>query len=102
MLDLRPNCELCDIDLPPESSEAMICTYECTFCVRCVESTLKNVCPNCGGNFCHRPVRPSSEHRKGVSRFNQPASTLRVHSMYSREDIAEFVKPLSNIMPWDR
>ena len=51
MLTLRPNSECCDIDLPADSSEAMICTYECTFCRTCVETVLANVCPNCGGGF---------------------------------------------------
>ncbi len=51
MLDLRPNCECCDKDLPPSADDAMICTFECTFCRDCVETVLKGVCPNCGGNF---------------------------------------------------
>ena len=50
-LQLRPNCEYCDKDLPPTSTEARICSYECTFCADCVESKLHNVCPNCGGGF---------------------------------------------------
>jgi hypothetical protein len=58
MLALRPNCECCDKDLPPDSAEARICTFECTFCASCVEGVLKGVCPNCGGNFVARPVRP--------------------------------------------
>jgi uncharacterized protein len=72
MLELRPNCECCNKDLPPESTEAMICTFECTFCTSCVESVLKSKCPNCGGNFVSRPIRPS-EHLK-----KNPASTKRV------------------------
>lgn len=58
MLKLKPNCECCDRDLPPESAEARICTFECTFCAACVEGVLKGVCPNCGGEFVRRPVRP--------------------------------------------
>jgi len=58
MLELRPCCENCERDLPNESSEAMICTYECTFCRDCVENVLENVCPNCGGGFEKRPTRP--------------------------------------------
>ena len=58
MLALRPSCENCNKLLPPESDEAMICTYECTFCKDCVENVLKGVCPNCGGNFVSRPIRP--------------------------------------------
>ncbi len=73
MLELRPGCEHCDRDLPPESPEARICTYECTFCAECAEDVLGGVCPNCGGNLVVRPIRPSallSVH---------PASTVRVH-----------------------
>lgn len=72
MLALRPNCECCDKDLPPESGEAMICTFECTFCKGCVENILGNVCPNCGGNFAMRPIRPAEKLLKN------PASTIRV------------------------
>ena len=59
MLQLRPNCECCDKDLPPDSDEAVICTFECTFCASCAGSVLKGRCPNCGGNFSLRPVRPA-------------------------------------------
>ena len=59
MLELRPNCECCDRDLPPDSVAAMICTYECTFCADCVENRLHGRCPNCGGNFQPRPIRPA-------------------------------------------
>jgi hypothetical protein len=61
MLELRPNCECCDKDLPPSAADAMICTYECTFCRDCVETRLGSVCPNCGGNFAARPIRPASK-----------------------------------------
>jgi hypothetical protein len=73
VLELRPNCENCDRDLPPESVEAMICTYECTFCRDCVEQELGGVCPNCTGNFSPRPVRPAFLLDK------DPPSTTRVH-----------------------
>ncbi|OCP22953.1 MULTISPECIES: DUF1272 domain-containing protein [unclassified Ensifer] len=72
MLALRPNCECCDKDLPPDSREAMICTFECTFCVDCVEGTLDGTCPNCGGEFTRRPVRPAALLAK------YPALTERV------------------------
>lgn len=72
MLALRPNCECCDKDLPPDSREAMICTFECTFCVECVEGPLGGTCPNCGGEFTRRPVRPTALLLK------YPASTERV------------------------
>ena len=72
MLQLRPNCECCDRDLPPESTEAMICSFECTFCRPCVESKLKGRCPNCGGELVSRPRRPAEKLAKN------PASTQRI------------------------
>jgi uncharacterized protein len=64
MLEMRPNCECCDKDLPSDSREAMICTFECTFCEGCVEDILRGACPNCGGNFERRPVRPVNKLEK--------------------------------------
>ena len=58
MLEIRPNCEHCDKDLPNHSEEAVICTFECAFCKECAAKVFKNVCPNCGGNFTKRPIRP--------------------------------------------
>jgi hypothetical protein len=58
MLEIRPNCECCDRDLPNGAPEARICTFECTFCVDCVETKLANSCPNCGGDLVLRPTRP--------------------------------------------
>ena len=72
MLILKPNCECCDRDLAPDSSDARICTFECTFCADCVETRLAGVCPNCGGNFSVRPIRPAHLLAK------YPASTERV------------------------
>lgn len=72
MLELKPNCECCDKDLPPSSEEALICTFECTFCKDCVETKLNGICPNCGGNFMPRPIRPSQLLEK------YPASVKRV------------------------
>jgi hypothetical protein len=72
MLELRPNCECCDRDLPPDSELALICTFECTFCVDCVENRFSGRCPNCGGDFTRRPIRPEAL----LERF--PASTERV------------------------
>jgi len=99
MLELRPNCEFCDKDLPPESTEACICTYECTFCTSCVESLLQNVCPNCGGGFTARPVRPSTARRDNVSLANQPASTRRVLSKFSRQEIEAFCGVVKGVAP---
>jgi hypothetical protein len=58
MLELRPVCENCATRLPPEATDAMICTFECTFCRSCAEGVLGGACPNCGGNFAPRPIRP--------------------------------------------
>lgn len=72
MLQLRPNCECCDRNLPNESTEARICTFECTFCVDCAETRLHNTCPNCGGELVRRPRRPAAALAR------HPASTERV------------------------
>ncbi|MCW2747502.1 MAG: hypothetical protein JWP10_644 [Nocardioidaceae bacterium] len=72
MLELRPSCECCDRALPPDSSDAMICSYECTWCRDCANDVLHGVCPNCGGNVEPRPIRPSAMLAK------DPASTVRV------------------------
>ena len=64
MLALRPNCECCDRDLPPDSRDAMMCSFECTFCKACAEGVLKGRCPNCGGELVRRPVRPADKLAK--------------------------------------
>lgn len=102
MLDLRPNCEYCDKDLPPAATEAMICTYECTFCAACVETHLHNVCPNCGCGFEWRPVRPATARRKGVGLAHQPASEKRVHLKHDRDAVAAFVAEVRDIPPEKR
>ena len=99
MLELRPNCECCDKDLPPASRQARICSYECTFCADCVERVLFDVCPNCGGGFAPRPIRPAKEHRKGASLIRDPASDKRRHLKYDRGEIATFVEGLRAISP---
>lgn len=102
MLQLRPNCEYCDKDLPPASTEARICSYECTFCADCAETKLANVCPNCGGNMTPRPIRPSKQWRTGLSILKQPPSDKRVHLKCSIEDAAALTTILNNIKPQDR
>jgi hypothetical protein len=72
MLELRPNCECCDRDLPPDSPDAVICTFECTWCRDCAETVLRGACRNCGGNLVPRPVRPAA------LLVTSPASTVRV------------------------
>ena len=98
-LELRPNCEYCGRDLAPASLEARTCTYECTFCADCVERRLSNVCPNCGGGFVSRPIRPAREWRPGASLADRPASTKRVRLSHSREAIAEFIREIAAIPP---
>jgi hypothetical protein len=101
-LALRPNCEYCDKDLPPATLDAMICTYECTFCADCVETKLHNVCPNCGGGFAPRPIRPATEWRPGLSVAKRPPSDGRVHLSYSLEDVAAHSARIKDIPPRDR
>ena len=77
MLQMRPNCECCDRDLPPETGDARICSFECTFCADCAENALAGVCPNCGGDFSVRP------RRTGGPLARNPASTQRVLKSHS-------------------
>ena len=101
-LSLRPNCEYCDKDLPANSTEARICTYECTFCADCVDDHLSNVCPNCGGGFAPRPIRPANDWRPGLGLASRPASTERVHLSRSKEEIAQLSAKLRDIPPEQR
>jgi hypothetical protein len=71
MLKLKPNCECCDMDLPPDSRHARTCSFECTFCKDCAEANFGGVCPNCGGELLRRPIRPAHQLIK------HPASTAR-------------------------
>jgi hypothetical protein len=100
-LDLRPNCERCDCDLPPDAADARICSYECTFCAPCVEA-LHNVCPNCGGGFEARPVRPSTEWQPGLSTAKRPPSAKRVHMSVTAEDAAALSARLKDVPPQRR
>lgn len=101
-LQLRPNCEYCDKDLPPNATEARICSYECTFCADCAENRLHNVCPNCGGGFVARPIRPTTPTRPGVCVDKQPPSDKRVHLKYSLEDVAAHSAKYRDIPPEQR
>ncbi len=74
MLMLKPNCECCDADLPPDSRNARICTFECTFCKNCAEAVFKDRCPNCGGELLRRPIRPANHlarHPASGDRFTK-------------------------------
>ena len=82
MLRLRPNCECCNQDLPPESQEARICSFECTFCRTCTETILKSKCPNCAGELVSRPRRPPDKLQKF------PASTERVYKPEGCKQVA--------------
>ena len=102
MLELRPNCELCDRDLPPDAEDARICSYECTFCAACVETVLDDVCPNCGGGFEPRPIRPRQAWRDGTGLVSHPPGTDRRHATYSRSEIGELVEQLRAVPPAER
>ena len=104
MLELRPNCEWCDRDLPPQSAEARICSYECTYCAACADAVLCNVCPTCGGNLVPRPIRPMRAWRpeRKLGLLNHPASTGRVHSPFTREDVLAHVARIRDIPPEER
>jgi uncharacterized protein len=101
-LELRPNCECCDRDLPPSSQEARICSYECTFCAECVAGVLFNVCPNCGGGFVARPIRPTTEWRPDLSLAKRPASTTRRYLTYTEHEISELSSRVREIPPHER
>lgn len=92
MLKMKLGCEHCDKDLPPDSTEACICSYECTFCRTCVTDVLRNVCPNCGGGFVSRPIRPKRAWRPGVSVLCQPGTgerTLKPVDMIEHKGFSE-------------
>lgn len=102
MLELRPICENCACDLPPDCGEARICSYECTFCRACVEGVLMNVCPNCGGGFVPRPHRPSTPWQEGISLQNQSATTDSKHKPVDANAHREFAAAVSEIAPSKR
>jgi uncharacterized protein len=102
MLDLRPSCEHCDKPLAPDSLEARICSYECTFCVACVESILQNVCPNCGGGFVPRPLRPARDWKGGNFLDRHPASAKVKHRPVDPAAHAKFAAEISRIPPHKR
>jgi hypothetical protein len=102
MLELRPTCEHCDKPLPPEAPDARICSFECTFCAGCVAGVLHEVCPNCGGNFVPRPIRPA-QNRKGDNYLGKyPASTQRRHRPVDADAHAALIGRLSGLPPNER
>ena len=102
MLELRPTCEHCNCALPPNSSAARICSFECTFCATCVADVLGNVCPNCGGGFETRPVRPATNWRGDNSLSKYPASTTVKHRPVEVAAHAVFAGPIRALAPDQR
>lgn len=96
VLELRPGCEACGKPLPPDSTEAMICSFECTFCRACVEVLLMNVCPNCGGGLSARPIRPQAKLVKN------PASTRVINKPVDAQAHAAFAASIKDVPPQDR
>jgi len=102
MLELRPSCEHCAKPLPPASTEARICSYECTFCAACVERVLGNVCPNCGGGFVPRPIRPARDWKGGNYLGKDPAGTKVKHRPVDPAAHAAFSAPIKTLPPEKR
>jgi len=102
MLELRPTCEHCNQALPPSSLEARICSFECTFCADCVERVLGNVCPNCGGGFAPRPIRPARRWKDEAFLGRYPASTTVRHRAVDPQRHALFAAALRDIAPEQR
>jgi hypothetical protein len=99
MLALRPNCELCDADLPPDAPNARICSYECTFCADCVEHKLRNVCPNCGGELVRRPIRPREAWRPTTGLAHDPPDAKRRGLSYTIEEVTALSDRLADVPP---
>jgi hypothetical protein len=102
VLELRPTCENCNKALPPDSLEARICSYECTFCAACVDSVLNNVCPNCGGGFAPRPIRPSKNLKGDNFLGKDPAGTKVKHRPVDPAAHARFAAAIKAIPPHKR
>lgn len=102
MLLLKPTCEHCNVPLPPNSVDAMICSFECTFCRSCVEQVLENVCPNCGGGFCQRPIRPAQPWKGEWHLGGHPASSVVKHRPVNLTLHAEFLARVGKHEPAKR
>ncbi len=96
MLEIRPTCENCNKPLPPNATNAMVCSYECTFCTDCVDNVLQNVCPNCGGGFEKRPVRPKEKLIK------DPATTKVTYKPINMETYSPLLAKNRGIAPAER
>lgn len=99
MLELRPSCEHCNKSLPPDAPDARICSYECTFCAPCVDEVLSNVCPNCGGGFVPRPIRPARNWKNDNYLGKDPASTRVKHRPVDLEAHARFAAAIRDLPP---
>jgi hypothetical protein len=102
MLELRPTCEHCTRPLPPSSAEARICSFECTFCRDCVEHVLLGVCPNCGGGFVPRPVRPAHNWKNGNFLGRYPATATVTHQPVDAAAHARLVARVAAVPPHAR
>lgn len=96
MLEIRSNCEHCGTDLPNTSTEAMICSFECTYCKTCALEIFKNVCPSCSGNFVERPIRP----QKMIEKY--PASSKKVFKPKDLDKAKFNSDKFKNILPKKR
>jgi hypothetical protein len=102
MLELRPTCEHCNIALPPASPDARICSFECTFCAACVDAVLGNVCPNCGGGFVPRPVRPARNWKGDNYLGKYPATSIVRRRVVDTAGHAALQQALTGIPPEGR
>ncbi|MEQ1665342.1 MAG: DUF1272 domain-containing protein [Bdellovibrionales bacterium] len=102
MLELRPTCENCNKSLPPDSTDALICSYECTYCRNCVEVLLKNVCPNCGGGFSPRPIRPLQNWNGDNFLGKDPASAIIKHRPLDISRHSQLLALIGDIPPEKR
>lgn len=102
MLELRQCCEHCGVDLPPHSTDARICSFECTFCAACAEGLLDNICPNCGGNFCPRPIRPAMAWLGDNSLQQHPPVETKLHRPVDLRRHAALVERLGQLPPHKR
>lgn len=102
MLELRPSCEHCNKALPANAPDARICSYECTFCAECVEKVLSNVCPNCGGGFVPRPIRPARNWKGNNYLGKDPASSIVKHRPVDEQAHALFAAAIKNLAPEER
>ena len=102
MLQLKPSCEQCNKPLPPRATDARICSFECTFCAPCVDNVLLNVCPNCGGGYVPRPIRPARRWNGEAWLGQRPATQQVTHQPVDPAAHAVFAAPIRGLKPEDR